>query len=354
MTADALERVIAALQANGCRPRRVRDGVWRARSPLREDRKPSLIITDKGDRILMHDFGGGRIADVLGHLGLVMGDLFRTSAPGPVPSSIRRRRVAVYPYEDSSGELLAAKSRLEPKQFRWRRPSGETRRRWRETARLNRTWADRVADIGRARPGAWLAGRGGIDVSIYRLPDLFDQRRVVVVNGEKSADMLWSLGIAATCGPSGEGHWSEMHTNAVWRSGAVEVVILPDNDKPGREGALRVARSCHRYHPASWIPVSPVEVPASRSTAESGHPDVRLLRAKVLTLDGLPHHGDVVDWLDAGHEVAELRRLMDAAPDLDAVEHARQDHRRELNRRRQQRFRDRRRVARQQASRSAA
>ena len=354
MTADALQRVIAALQAHGCRPRRVRDGVWRARSPLREDRKPSLIITDKGDRILMHDFGGGRIADVLGHLGLVMGDLFRTSAVGPVPSSIRRRRVAVYPYEDSSGELLAAKSRFEPKQFRWRRPSDETRRRWREIARHNRTWADKVADIGRARPGAWLPGRGGIDVSIYRLPDLFDQRRVVVVNGEKAADMLWSLGIAATCGPSGEGHWSEAHADAVWRGGAAEVVVLPDNDKPGREAGRRVARSCHGYQPASLMPVSPAEPWATWPIAELDDPEVAPLSAKLLTLDGLPHRGDVVDWLEAGHDVAELRQLMDAAPDLDAVEHARQDHRRELNRRRQQRFRDRRRVARQKASRAAA
>ncbi len=35
-------------------------------SPLREDRKPSLVITDKGERILIHDFGGGRTSEVLG------------------------------------------------------------------------------------------------------------------------------------------------------------------------------------------------------------------------------------------------------------------------------------------------
>ena len=354
MTADPLERIIAALQAHGCRPRRVRDGEWRAHSPLREDKKPSLAITEKGDRILIHDFGGGRIGDVLGRLNLAMVDLFRTPTAGPVRSSVRRRRIAVYPYEDCAGELLAAKSRFEPKGFRWRRPSDETRRCWRDTSWYTGTWEDIVAAIGKARPGAWMSGRGGIDVSIYRLPDLVDYRRVVVVNGEKAADLLWSLGIAATCGPSGEGHWTEVHTDAVWRGGAAEVVVLSDNDKPGREGGLRVARSCHRYQPASFVPVSPVEPWASWPTAESDDLDVAPLRAKVLTLDGLPHHGDVVDWLDAGHDATELQRLMDAAPDLDAVEQARQDHDRELNRRRQQRYRDRRCAARQKASRSAA
>ena len=132
MSADPLERIIAALQAHGCRPKRVRDGVWRAHSPLREDKKPSLIITDKGDQILMYDHGGGRTADVLKDLNLAIADLFRTSAAGPLRSSIRRRRVAVYPYEDSAGELLAAKSRFEPKEFRWRRPSDEIRSWWRD------------------------------------------------------------------------------------------------------------------------------------------------------------------------------------------------------------------------------
>ena len=268
-----------------------------------------------------------------------MSDLYRTPAPRAV--GVPTRRIAVYPYEDSYGELLAAKSRFEPKGFRWRHASDETRRRWREAPWLKRTRADIVADIGKARPGAWMSGQGGTNVSIYRLPDLVDHRRVVVVNGEKAADRLWLLGIAATCGPSGEGQWSEAYTDAVWRSGAAEVVVLPDNDKPGREGSLRVARSCHRYRPASFMPISPAEPWASWPNAESDDPEVAPLRAKVLMLDGIPHRGDVVDWLGAGHEAGELLALMDAAPDLDAVEDAKRDRARAANRKRQQRYRDR-------------
>ncbi len=78
------------------------------------------------------------------------------------------------------------------------------------------------------------------------------------------------------------------------------------------------------------------------------------MRAKILSLPDVPHRGDVVDWMDAGHDADELRTLMDAAPDLDAVEQARQEHEREVNRRRQKRFRDRHRMSRQKASHSAA
>ena len=66
MSGDRLQPIISALDRLGCRPKRERDGVWRAHSPLREDRTPSLQITDTGDRILMHDFGGGQTREIVG------------------------------------------------------------------------------------------------------------------------------------------------------------------------------------------------------------------------------------------------------------------------------------------------
>lgn len=342
---DPLPRLIEALQQAGCRPKRMTDGSWRAHSPLREDRRPSLGITERGDRILMNDFGGGRTRDVLECLGLRMDDLFRTTAVPAATSNPRRRRVAVYPYEDGDGILLAAKSRFEPKGFQWRHPSEETQRRW--TAAWKTARADIVADIGKARPGAWTLGRGGITVSLYRLPDLVDQHRVIVANGEKAVDRLFATGFSATCAPSGENAWPDAYSEALWRANVQEVVVLPDNDKVGREQGLRIARSCHGYRPASLLPVSPAEPWGSWPNAELDDREVAPLRVRVLQLNGLPHHGDVVDWLDAGHNAAELGRLMDTAPDLDAVDQARLQRKREQNRDRQRRYRDRQRAAKQ-------
>jgi len=63
-------------------------------------------------------------------------------------------------------------------------------------------------------------------------------------------------------------------------------VILPDNDGPGREHAEKVAK-------------------LSKPLAAT---------VKVVELPGLPDHGDVSDWLDAGHTLDKLAALADAAP----------------------------------------
>jgi hypothetical protein len=65
----------------------------------------------------------------------------------------------------------------------------------------------------------------------------------------------------------------------------------------------------------------------------------------LLTLEGLSHTGDVDDWLDAGHTASELRALIDAAPDLDAVAREKRERKRRLARERQRRHRARHRAA---------
>jgi hypothetical protein len=52
-------------------------GRWIAKCPAHPDRSPSLSIRELDDgRVLLHDFGGCDVADVLGALGLGMHDLF--------------------------------------------------------------------------------------------------------------------------------------------------------------------------------------------------------------------------------------------------------------------------------------
>jgi hypothetical protein len=61
-------------------------GRWIACCPAHEDRSPSLSIRELGDgRILIHDFGGCDVGDVLGSIGLTLANLFpaRLSGGGP-------------------------------------------------------------------------------------------------------------------------------------------------------------------------------------------------------------------------------------------------------------------------------
>jgi hypothetical protein len=68
----------------------------------------------------------------------------------------------------------------------------------------------------------------------YRLPELLDAktagRIIYVVEGEKAADALISIGVTATTAHTGAGSWPEAITE--YFAGA-NVVIVPDNDLPG-------------------------------------------------------------------------------------------------------------------------
>jgi hypothetical protein len=118
---------------------------------------------------------------------------------------------------------------------------------------------------------------------LYRLPELLASTRgIVVVEGEKDADRLASLGIVATCNVGGAGKWRAEYADALRGR---TVVIIPDNDEPGRRHADDVAQQL------------------------SGSAEVRILE-----LPGLPDKGDVSDWLDAGHSADELRAALLSAP----------------------------------------
>jgi hypothetical protein len=49
---------------------------WLARCPAHEDKRPSLSIRDVDGRVLVYDFGGCPVGDILDALGLELGDLF--------------------------------------------------------------------------------------------------------------------------------------------------------------------------------------------------------------------------------------------------------------------------------------
>lgn len=56
---------------------------WLARCPAHDDATPSLAIREVDDRVLVHDFGGCSVHEVLSAVGLELGDLFPEKR-GPV------------------------------------------------------------------------------------------------------------------------------------------------------------------------------------------------------------------------------------------------------------------------------
>ncbi|MBB3523098.1 AAA family ATPase [Rhizobium sp. BK456] len=131
--------------------------------------------------------------------------------------------------------------------------------------------------------GGYLNGRG--DPVLYRAHELATNSTdpVFVVEGEKDADRLASLGYLATTVPNGS--WPEDLSVLSGRT----VYVLADNDTTGDKKA------------------------AAAIDRLSG-----IATAYRIDLPDLPPKGDVSDWLDAGHSQDELEELCLAAAPVPA------------------------------------
>lgn len=66
---------------------------WIALSPARDERTPSLAVKELDDgRVLVHDFGGSDVYDVLASIGLNLSDLFPPKPSAPGAGTPRQRR----------------------------------------------------------------------------------------------------------------------------------------------------------------------------------------------------------------------------------------------------------------------
>jgi hypothetical protein len=124
----------------------------------------------------------------------------------------------------------------------------------------------------------------------YRLPRVLSAETVYLPEGEKDVHTLESWGLVGSCNPGGSG---ESHLYAGWvdHFRNRHVIILPDNDGPGRKHALTVA--------------------AALLTAAAS--------IRIVELPGLPARGDVTDWREAGGTFDQFRACVEAAAPLDAA-----------------------------------
>jgi hypothetical protein len=112
--------------------------------------------------------------------------------------------VKTYDYTDENGALLFQCVRLDPKDFRQRRPDGN---------------------------GGWIWNLQGVRRPLYRLPEVLKAETVCVAEGEKDADNLRELGFTATTNPMGAGKWRD-EFNATLRS--KDVLVFGDVGDPDK------------------------------------------------------------------------------------------------------------------------
>lgn len=238
---DALRNVLSKL---GTAKKRGKEYICRC--PAHEDKTPSLNVSLGDDgKVILHCHAGCQVDDILDKIGLAAKDLFADS--GQKPSE----PITTYDYTDAGGKLLYQVVRFSGKDFKHRRPDG------------NGGWIWKMEDAERVP---------------YRLPEIVKAVTgglpVYVAEGEKDVDRLASLGLVATCNSGGAGKWTA--GLSAYLQGA-DVIILPDNDEPGKAHARQVADSL-----------------------------AGIASVMIVELDGLPEKGDVSDWLNAGHNAEEL------------------------------------------------
>lgn len=131
----------------------------------------------------------------------------------------------------------------------------------------------------------------------YRLPELVKSKPsapVIWVEGEKDADRAAGLKLLATTSPGGVEGFGKLDLSRLAAFEGRRVLVLPDNDPPGRRYALRVAQALQKAGATPRILDLAHNWPAGAA----------------------PVKADLSDWLDAGGTKAKLLELARAAFEL--------------------------------------
>jgi uncharacterized protein (DUF983 family)/energy-coupling factor transporter ATP-binding protein EcfA2 len=255
-----LHEFINLLEAKGLKPRRLANGQWQAHCPAHDDAKPSLSVTESDGRILVKCFAGCGIDEICNALGITLKDL-RTD------QDLERR--ITFEIRNPDGTLVALHERIErngKKTFVWRHPDG----------------CKAQGDLKVA------------DLPLYGIHKLQNADFVVVVEGEKCAEALWSVGIpavatyGATCDPA-----AEPLEQVIER--AQTIYLWADNDNAGRKHMERLGKRL----------------------LELGATDVRWVEWQ-----DAPEKGDAAD---AVAQRVDIRALLEAAKPFEPPEEAPQN-----------------------------
>lgn len=213
-------------------------GEGSALCPFHDDKRTSLSVNkDKGLWYCHACNDGGTASQFALRLGI------------DAPSRREQDPDAIYYYHNKEGKSIYRIVRGRDKKFYAERPNGK---------------------------GSWEKGIKGISLVPYRLPEVMKAEGFVyIVEGEKDVETLRKQGMSATTNPFGAGKWKDEFSDYLRD---MNVIILPDNDQPGKEHGRRVSESLMG----------------------------KANRALIVELPGLGDKEDVTDWLNKGHTVKEL------------------------------------------------
>ena len=245
-------------------------GQWMAHCPAHDDNTASLAVGEGGPDqkpVLLYCYAGCSFKDIAAELDC----MDRQWKPW------HGDEVGRYSYVDESGAVL-----FDVVRFEMRDPSHPA---YGEKKFVQQGYVPDHADAGeKGCPEGYVWGRKGHDIDpvLYRLPDVKDAaseaRTVFVVEGEQDVHTVERWDLVATTNPQGADSWKRAYGDML--EGA-HVVILPDNDDPGRDHANTIAGSVY-------------------GKAES---------VRIVQLPGLDEGEDVTDWAEQGGTAEKLKKI---------------------------------------------
>ncbi|NUO10027.1 MAG: DUF3987 domain-containing protein [Candidatus Brocadia sp.] len=235
--------------------------------PFHDDHNPSFSVNIETG--LFNCFACGKKGDIFTFYQELKGVDFSTALrdlgemAGMIDTHIKLRVVATFEYKDTDGKTLYVKERIEPgrngrpKEFIFKHQEGDQ----------------------------WALGRGCNPV-LYNLSLVAESKQCIVVEGEAKADLLVSWGFVATCLDSGANSpWKDEYTKAL--EDKDEVVIISDNDGPGKQYATKIANALFG----------------------------KVKSIKIVELPGLQESEDIINWTKMpGNDKTKLLEIVKNTP----------------------------------------
>jgi Protein of unknown function (DUF3987) len=249
-----------------------RHGEFRARCPAHDGNSDNSLSIKEGDdgRALLTCHAGCDLKAIVDALGLGVVDLFdHNGQPSPGKKTKKPKRV-----EDDE-RVLTEDELPDGTYWEYESPSGDVI----YIQHHKREYYQKVAEE------QWKKGLEGVSQILYRLPELTDGVRagetIYHLEGPKDVETARErLGVVATTSGGTTSWRPEFRAHYT----GADVVVVADNDNPGRKYADTVARDL-------------------TDVAKT---------LKVVHLPDLSEGGDLTDWLDAGHTKEEFFALIEA------------------------------------------
>jgi 5S rRNA maturation endonuclease (ribonuclease M5) len=213
-TKSPLDKVITALRKSGSNGSGS-NKAWKFQCPSHVDNNPSLSVSE-GDTgtALLRCFAGCKTEDIIATIGLDMSDLFPDNVTTFTPKKkIINTKDYFYPASDGTKAFKKVREDFEDdsKTFWWYHWFG----------------------------GQWVSKLAGRTAPLYNLPQIItavqSSKTVHIVEGEKCADALMTLGFTATTSGFGAETDKKLTFDVLEPLTNANVVLWPDNDDPGKK-----------------------------------------------------------------------------------------------------------------------